>query len=84
MGNIIFIKDMRVCVKLLRIRLEAIQKLQTPTTVKSCRSFAGIVHFVFLCLFYPALQRLLKPIYDLTRKVDGLYGMKNSNNLLMR
>ena len=35
-GNEIFIKSKRVCVKLLRNRLEAIQKLQPPTTVKGC------------------------------------------------
>ena len=32
MGNVIFIKDRKVCVKPLRSRLEAIQKLQLPTT----------------------------------------------------
>ena len=35
-------------------------------TVKGCRSFAGMVNF--LSLFCPELQKLLKPIYDLTRK----------------
>ena len=34
MGNTIFIKDRRVSVKPLRNRLEAIQKLQPPTTAK--------------------------------------------------
>ena len=34
MGNEIFIKDKQVCVMPLRSRLEAIQKLQPPTTVK--------------------------------------------------
>ena len=34
MGNTIFIKDRRICVKPLRSRLEAIQKLKHPTTVK--------------------------------------------------
>ena len=65
-GNIIFIKDRRVCVKPLRSRLEAIQKLQPPITVKGCRSFTGMVNF--LSMFCPQLQKLLKPIYDLTRK----------------
>ena len=37
-GNTIFIKDRRVCVKPLRSRLEAIQKLKPPTTIKGCRS----------------------------------------------
>ena len=34
MGNTIFIKDRRLCVRLLRSRLEAIQKLKPPTIVK--------------------------------------------------
>ena len=39
-GNMIFIKDKRVCIKPLRSRLEAIQMIPPPTTVKGCRSFA--------------------------------------------
>ena len=66
MGNKLFIQNKRVCVKPLRSRLEAIQRLQPPTTVKGCRSFAGMVNF--LSMFCPELQKLLKPIYDLTRK----------------
>ena len=66
MGNEIFIQDKRVCVQPLRSRLEAIQKLQCLSTVKSCRSFVGMV--IFLSTFSPELQKLLKPIYDLTRK----------------
>ena len=50
----------------MRNRLEAIQKLQPPTTAKGCRSLAGIVNF--LSMFCSAMQKLLKPIYDLTRK----------------
>ena len=46
MGNTIFIKDRRVCVKPLRSRLEAIQRLKPPTTPKGCRSFARMVNFV--------------------------------------
>ena len=33
---------------------------------KGCRSFAGLVNF--LSMFCPELQKLLRPIYDLTRK----------------
>ena len=65
MGNTIFIKDRRVCVKPLRSRLEAIQRMKPPTTPKGCRSFARMVNFV--SIFCPELQKLLKPIYDLTR-----------------
>ena len=66
MGNTIFIKERRVCVKPLCSRLEAIQKVKAPITAKQCKSFAGMVNFV--SIFCPELQRLLKPIYDLTRK----------------
>ena len=66
MGNTIFIRNKRVCVRPLRSRIEAIQKLEPPTTIKGCRSFAGMVNFV--SLFCPEPQKLLKPIYDLTRK----------------
>ena len=66
MGYTIFIKDRGVCIKPLRSRLEAIQKLHPPTTAKGCRSFIGMVNF--LSMFCPEVQKLLKPIYDLTRK----------------
>ena len=46
MGNEIFIENKKVCVKPLRNRLEAIQKLQPPKTPKGCRSFAGVVNLV--------------------------------------
>ena len=66
MGNTIFIRNKRVCTRPLRSRIEAMQKLEPPTTIKGCRSFVGMVNFV--SIFCPELQRLLKPIYDLTRK----------------
>ena len=66
MGNMTFIRNKRVCVRPLRSQIEAIQKLKPPTTIKGCRSFAGMVNFV--SIFCPELQKLLKPIYDLTTK----------------
>ena len=66
MGNTIFTKGKRVWVKPLQSGLEAIQKLKPPTRVKGCRSFVGMVNFV--SIFCPELQKLLKPVYDLTRK----------------
>ena len=66
MGNKIFIQSTRVCAKPLRSRLDAIEKLQPPSTVKGCRSFVGMVNF--LGMFCPELQKLLKPIYDLATK----------------
>ena len=66
MGKEIFMQNKRVFVQPLRSRLEAIQKLQPPSTVKGCRSFVGMLNV--LSMFCPELQKLLKPIYDLTRK----------------
>ena len=63
MGNTIFIKDKRVCVKPLQNRLEAIQKLKPLTNQKGCQSSAGIVNFV--SIFCLELQKLLKPIYPI-------------------
>ena len=41
-------------------------KIATPPTVTRCRSFAGMVNF--LNMFCPELQKLLKPIFKVTRK----------------
>ena len=82
MGNVIFIKDRKVCVKPLRSRLEAIQKLRPPTTQKGCRSFAGM--FNFLSMFCPELQRLLKLKYDLTRKGRQFIWEENNRKCLMK
>ena len=61
MGNTIFIKDKKVCVKPLQSRLEAIQNLKPPTNQKGCQSFADVVNFV--SIFCPELQKLLKPAW---------------------
>ena len=66
MGNTIFIGDRRVCITPVKSRLQAIQKLKAPTTVKRNRGFAGMVNF--LGIFCPELQKLLKPVYDITIK----------------
>ena len=62
----IFIRDQRVCVRPFRSQIEAIEKLEPPTTVKDCRSFVGMVNSA--SNFCPELQKHLKPLYDLTRK----------------
>ena len=61
-SNTIFIKDKRVCLQTLKSRLEAIQKLKPPMTVKGYRSFEGMVNF--LGIFCSELQKFLKPIYS--------------------
>ena len=63
-GDIMTITPLRTCI-------EAIQKLKAPTTVKGCKSFCGVVNY--LALFCPELQKLLHPIYDLTRKGVEFY-----------
>ena len=66
MGNEILIQNRKVCLQPFRNRLEVIQRIQPPTTAKGCRSFARMVNS--LSMFCPELQKLLEPIYDLTRK----------------
>ena len=78
MWNIIFIEDRRVCVKPLHSGLETIQKTKPPTMAKQCKSFAGMVNLV--SIFCPELQKLLKPIYDLTRKDrQFVWGVEQQN-----
>ena len=43
MGNTIFIKERRVCVKPLHSQLEVIQKIKAPITAKQCKCFVGMV-----------------------------------------
>ena len=50
----------------MRSRIEAIQQLKPPTNVKGCKHFARMVNFV--SIFCPELKKLLKPIYELTKK----------------
>ena len=50
----------------LRSTTEAINKIPAPKTPKQCKSFCGVVNY--LSLFCPDLQKLLKPIVELTRK----------------
>ena len=38
MGNTIFIRNKRACVRPLRSQIEAIQKLKPPTMIKECQS----------------------------------------------
>ena len=66
LGNVFHIKDGIITITPMKSRIEAIQKLQPPTTVKACKSFCGVVNY--LSLFCKDLQKILKPIYELTRK----------------
>ena len=66
MGNVFHINGSTISITPLQSRIEAIQKLQPPTNVRGCKSFCGVVNY--LSIFCRDLQKLLKPIYDLTKK----------------
>ena len=66
MGNVFHIDGTTISITPLQSRVEAIQKLQPPVNVKECKSFCGVVNY--LSIFCKNLQKLLKPIYDLTKK----------------
>ena len=66
MGNIFRTGQKGITITPIKTRQEAILNTPTPTTAKECKSFCGVVNYV--SLFCPNLQKLLAPIYDLTRK----------------
>ena len=66
MGNVFKVKKGKFVITPIKTRVEAILKTPTPTTAKECKSFCGVVNY--LSLFCPNLQKLLAPVYDLTRK----------------
>ena len=71
MGNEIFIQDKRVCVQSLRNRLEALQKLQPPSTVKGCRSFVGMANFFKYVL--PRITETIKTYIRHDQKRETIY-----------
>ena len=66
MANEFSINQRTITITPIRSRTEAINKIPTPKTPKQCKSFCGVVNY--LSLFCPDLQKLLKPIVELTRK----------------
>ena len=71
MGVIIKIEDGMPKMQPLKSRIEAIQKVKPPKTVKECRSFCGMVNY--MSVFLPSLQEKLIPIYFITRKGIPFY-----------
>ena len=65
-GNEFTITKRTMTITPLRSRTEAINKIPTPRTPKQCKSSCGVVNY--LSLFCPDLQKLLKPIVELTGK----------------
>ena len=66
MGNVFKVQKGKFVITPIKTRVDAILNTPSPTTQKECKSFCGVVNY--LSLFCPNLQKLLAPIYDLTRK----------------
>ena len=66
MGLEFQIQEDKVCYTQLKDKCDAIQNLESPTTLRQTRAFCGMVNF--LLSFLPNLHRLLIPIYDLQKK----------------
>ena len=66
MGNIFGTGHDGITITPIKTRQEAILNIPTPKTPKDYKSFCGVVNYI--SCFYPHLQKLLAPIYDLTRK----------------
>ena len=66
MGNQFIIRNKTMTITPLKGRTEAIQQIPMPKTPKDCKSFCRVVNYV--SLFCKDLQRLLRPIVELTRK----------------
>ena len=66
MGNVFSIKEHRMTIQPIRTRIDAIESFPHPHTVKECKSFCGVVNY--LSFFCKDLQKLLSPIYHLTKK----------------
>ena len=71
MGITIKIEDGMLKMQPLKSRIEAIQKVKPPITVKECRSFCGMVNY--MPIFLPSLQEKLILIYFITRKGIPFY-----------
>ena len=66
LGTLFTVKSHGLVITPLLTRVDAIKNIPTPHTPKGCKSFCGIVNY--LTIFCPELQKLLRPIYELTKK----------------
>ena len=71
MGVIIKIEDGMPKMQPLKSRIDVIQKIKPPKTVKECRSFCGMVNY--MSVFLPSLQEKFISIYFITRKGIPFY-----------
>ena len=82
MGNVIFIKDRKVCIKPLRSRVEAILKLNPPQCQKVVEALPGWLNFL-VCFVWNYKDSLSQYTIKLGR-VDILFGEKNNRKHLRR
>ena len=66
-GTLFTVKPQGLIITPLLTRVDAINNIPAPTTPKGCKSFCGVVNY--LAIFCPELQKLLRPIYELTKKM---------------
>ena len=66
MGNVFKVEKGKFVITPIKTRVEAILNTLAPLTPQECKSFCGVVNY--LSLFCQNVQKLLAPIYDLTRK----------------
>ena len=66
MGLQFIVKDGVAHYTAMKEKCDAIRNMQTPKSVKECRTFCGMVNF--LSTFCKNLRELLIPIYNLTKK----------------
>ena len=71
MGITILVEEEMPKMRPLKSRIDAIQKVNPPKTIKECRSFCGMVNY--MSMFLPSLQEKLIPIYFITRKGIPFY-----------
>ena len=71
MGITILVEDGMPKMRPLKTRIDAIQKVNPPKTIKECRSFCGMENY--MSMFLPSLQEKLIPIYFITRKGIPFY-----------
>ena len=81
MGITILVEDGMPKLRPLKSRIDAIQKVMPPRTIKEFRSFCGMVNY--MSMFLPSLQEKLNPIYFITRKGIHSTGVKNNRKHLM-
>ena len=66
MGQTLLRKENTPCLRPLRSRVDAIQRLEPHRTPKECKKFCGLIKY--LSLYQKNPQKRLIPIYNLTRK----------------